>query len=49
MVVDAHRSKKNKKDHSSECREKCAQKVFDRADIVRDVRFRGESGVDAGL
>jgi len=34
------RPKKNKEDHSSELREKCAQKGFDRADIVRDVRFR---------
>jgi hypothetical protein len=29
-------SKKNNEDHSSERKEKYAQKVFDRADIVRD-------------
>ena len=46
MVVDAQRSKKNKEDHSSESREKCAQKGFDRADIVRDVRFRDLPGLD---
>jgi len=32
------RSTENKEDHSSEWMEKCAQKVFDRAGIVRDVR-----------
>jgi hypothetical protein len=34
-----HRSKKNKEDHSSEWMDQCAQKGFDRADIVRDVRL----------
>jgi hypothetical protein len=29
--------KENEQDHSQECTEKCAQKGFDRADIVRDV------------
>jgi hypothetical protein len=33
-----HRSKKNKEDHSSEWMDQYAQKGFDRADIVRDVR-----------
>jgi hypothetical protein len=33
------RSKKNDRDHSQESVEKCAQKEFDRADIVRDVRL----------
>ena len=34
-----HRSKKNKEDHSSEWMDQYAQKGFDRADIVRDVRL----------
>jgi hypothetical protein len=33
------RLKKGKEDHSYESTEKCAQKGFDRADIVRDFRF----------
>jgi len=37
-VVVKH-SERSKQDHSPECREKCVQKEFDRADIVRDVRF----------
>jgi len=37
VVVEAQ-VKRNNEDHSSECTEKCAQKEFDRADIVRDVR-----------
>jgi hypothetical protein len=36
--VDVQRPKENKEDYSSELREKCAQKEFDRADVVRDVR-----------
>jgi len=36
-VVVKH-SERSKQDHSPECREKCVQKEFDRADIVRDVR-----------
>ncbi|MGB2633536.1 MAG: hypothetical protein WAM58_06340, partial [Candidatus Acidiferrum sp.] len=31
-----HTSKKNNEDHSSERKEKYAQEIFDRADIVRD-------------
>jgi hypothetical protein len=42
------RSKKNDRDHSQESVEKCAQKEFDRADIVRDVRLkRWSQWVDA--
>ena len=37
VVVDRE-VRKNEQDHSSEQMEKCAQKRFDRADIVRDVR-----------
>jgi hypothetical protein len=32
------RVKENEQDHSPEWMEKCVQKGFDRADIVRDVR-----------
>lgn len=39
MVVDRD-VKEAKQDHSAERMEKCAQKVFDRADILRDVRLR---------
>jgi hypothetical protein len=39
------RSTENKEDHSSEWMEKCAQKVFDRAGIVRDVREPDYTGV----
>ena len=31
-------SQPSQQDHSQKCREKCVQKDFDRADIVRDVR-----------
>jgi hypothetical protein len=34
------RAKENEQDHSAERTEKCCQKEFDRADIVRDVRLR---------
>jgi len=39
VVVDAEITE-NEQDHSSKWMEKCAQKWFDRADIVRDVRYR---------
>jgi hypothetical protein len=39
VVVNVEKSKQNNKDHSSKCTEQCAQKRFDRADIVRDVRL----------
>jgi hypothetical protein len=38
VVVDGRGSKKNEKGHSSEWTAKYAQKEFDRASIVRDVR-----------
>ena len=43
MVVDAEVNEKQ--EHSSERTEKCAQKEFDGADIVRDVRLSDLSGV----
>jgi hypothetical protein len=45
MVVNA-RSHKNEQDHSSECREKCAQKRFDRADTVIALGKRGRGGAE---
>jgi hypothetical protein len=38
VVVDGRGSKENEEDHSQEWMAKCAQKEFDRASIVRDVR-----------
>jgi hypothetical protein len=38
VVVDAE--VKENGGHSSKCTENCAQKSFDRADIVRDVRLQ---------
>jgi len=38
VVVDA-KVKENREDHSSEWKERSAQKRFDRADIVRDTNF----------
>jgi hypothetical protein len=44
------RDQKKHEDHSSECTESCAQKRFDRADIVRDVRYaRWIQSVDTTL
>ena len=38
-VVVEHEMKETNEDHSLEWQEKSVQKGFDRADIVRDVRF----------
>jgi hypothetical protein len=38
-VVVEREMKETKEDHSQEWKEKSAQKGFDRADIVRDVRL----------
>jgi hypothetical protein len=38
VVVDARSQRENEQDHSLERTEECAQKRFDTADIVRDVR-----------
>jgi hypothetical protein len=44
------RGQKKHEDHSSECTESCAQKRFDRADIVRDARYaRWIQSVDTTL